>query len=267
MEPSLHNQPVLTIIGTGKLAHHFIPAFIQANIVLKQVCGRNQSTLQVFAYKYGLDFSIGIKNINKDSDIYLLCISDSAIPGVSQDLQSILPKDKIVVHNSGVVPIDAIAFNNAGIFYPFNTFSSMTSFWDPTTPILVEARTESVADVLISLGQRIGERVEVMSSDRRRWLHLGAVFAHNFANQSIAIGQEVFEQNGIDRSLMVPILREMIRRLESIPASELQSGPAIRNDHLTLTKHMKMLADSPEWRNLYIQMSQLINPAITLEDE
>ena len=71
----------IVIIGSGNVAYHLAKAFIQNNIHLKQVFGRNEKDLKEISQELNIPYST--ENL-ADADLYIICVSDSSVENVSQ---------------------------------------------------------------------------------------------------------------------------------------------------------------------------------------
>jgi predicted short-subunit dehydrogenase-like oxidoreductase (DUF2520 family) len=53
----------------------------------------------------------------------------------------------------------------------------------------------------------------------------------------------------------------LAKALQDSPA-RMQTGPALRGDVDTIRRHLRLLADQPEWQELYKQLSVNINEGL-----
>ncbi len=70
------------------------------------------------------------------------------------------------------------------------------------------------------------------------------------------------EEDGVDFTVYEPIIREHIEKILTYSPQESQTGPAIRGDINTIHKHLELMHDQPQLRDLYILLSRLINPKL-----
>ena len=78
-------------------------------------------------------------------------------------------------------------------------------------------------------------------SDTRRQLHIAAVFACNFANGLWRIADDILAQSGLPFSILMPLLKASIAKLEHMRPSEAQTGPAARGDIRIIDSHLSAL--------------------------
>src|SRR5690606_36321543 len=104
----------IVLIGTGNVARHLFDTFrLYPETKVVQVLGRHEKNLDYFR-----EFSETSCDFKKllPADIYIIAISDSAIPSVSQLITN---KNGIVVHTSGSTSMDELSYHDhRGVFYP-----------------------------------------------------------------------------------------------------------------------------------------------------
>ena len=100
------------VLGTGNVGTHLINAFLGNSAVeLVQVYSRRKSSLKFIENK--VDTTTSVSSL-KSADIYIIAISDDAIPKFSSQLNLI---NKLVVHTSGGSSINVLKTNgNKGVF-------------------------------------------------------------------------------------------------------------------------------------------------------
>ncbi|MCY1559553.1 hypothetical protein D9M68_966030 [compost metagenome] len=97
-----------------------------------------------------------------------------------------------------------------------------------------------------------------MNSERRKILHLAAVFACNFTNHLYTLSAQLLEENELDFDLLRPLILETAEKVQLHNPMEVQTGPAIRGDEKTLTKHNELLVNKPQLLKLYQILSDSI---------
>ena len=121
------------------------------------------------------------------------------------------------------------------------TFSKSRRNSGITFPLLIESKSAEVSDVLKELGTKISDKVEYYDSEKRKRIHLSAVFINNFSNHLISIGQNLAENNNINPQLFSALIEETFAKLKDLSSEEAQTGPAARNDLTTIKSHLEML--------------------------
>jgi hypothetical protein len=89
-------------------------------------------------------------------------------------------------------------------------------------------------------------------------LHLAAVFCNNFVNHLYTLTEQYCHREGIEFRLLLPLIKETAVRLEEVSPSQSQTGPAVRNDRVTIDKHLKMLENHPQLQKMYTLLTDSI---------
>ena len=224
------------LIGAGNVAS-FLKANIKSPFLLTCVGGRQRAC-----------------PIPKDADLYIIAISDRAISSVSQELKDV---DGLVVHTAGSVPMDVLSSKRRGVFYPLQTLSKKRPIPASKVPFYIEASQEQDLELLRLLAENMGSKVEQMDSQRRKYLHLAAVFCCNFVNRLYGITADLLEAHNIPFSAMLPLIHETADKVDELTPSEAQTGPAVRWDEAVMAQQMSLLND--EQRELYQLISKSIH--------
>ena len=57
-----------------------------------------------------------------------------------------------------------------------------------------------------------------------------------------------------------PLMEETLAKALQDSPARMQTGPAMRGDAETVRRHLNLLANNPEWREIYRELSENINP-------
>lgn len=99
-----------------------------------------------------------------------------------------------------------------GVLYPLQTFTKKRDLDFKEIPLCIEASNPEVLEVLRGLTRLLSVRVEEISSEKRKTLHLAAVFANNFVNHLYGIAGQILEQEGLDFSLLRPLFLKRLTK-------------------------------------------------------
>lgn len=146
-----------------------------------------------------------------------------------------------------------------GVLYPLQTFSKSREISFEGIPLFIECYRKGDKELLEGLARRLSGNVCELSSEKRRSLHLAAVFACNFTNHIYALAEEILQKEGLSRDYLFPLIDETASKIHEMPAREAQTGPAIRYDENIINKHLAMLADDSAVQTLYRLLSQSIH--------
>lgn len=203
-----------------------------------------------------------LAELTGNEHIILISVSDAALPEVADNLAQHLDigNKPIVAHTSGTTPMDVLSKIGVpyGVFYPMQTFSKDVELNYAEIPMFIEGSDAEVTDVLMKLAGLFSNHVHYADSEKRRKLHVGSVFACNFANHLWALSEKWLKENSLDFSMMHALVRETTRKaLLNSPAS-VQTGPARRHDAPTIRRHLKMLEGNPQLHDIYIMLTDSI---------
>lgn len=243
----------IVLLGAGNVAIQLCKAFdISEDFEVIQVYNRTKKSLENFPSV--LNKTTTLSKI-KTADIYIIAVSDDAISSFSESLPI---KDKLVVHTSGSVSMEAISDRNRkGVFYPLQTFSKNSEVVFSEIPICIEASNETDISFLKTLGESISNCVLEITSEKREKLHLSAVIVNNFVNYLYQVGNELLVDQSLPFNLLKPLILETANKINTLTPAEAQTGPAKRNDKKTIEKHLHLLNDSPN-KEIYQNITNAI---------
>lgn len=230
----------ISIIGAGNLAHSLLPAILNAGYKVDFVLSKSGKSAQDLARKHAIKHTQDINRI--DSEVIIISTSDHAIQSIARSIES--NKNQIIIHTSGSTALSSISetHQNTGVLYPLQTFSKNRIVPLREIPICIEASNAKTIKIVNQLASQLSEKVVKLNSNQRLQLHLAAVFACNFTNLLYTISNDILEANQIDFSLLHPLISETAKKAIASKPQNVQTGPALRNDMITLEKHKKMLA-------------------------
>lgn len=244
----------IAIIGSGNVAFHLIRAFSAS---------KETEIIQVFARKKQVVESlIATNKITSDltelkpADLYIISVSDDAISEVSEALNF---SERLVVHTSGTKPLDFLSNKNRrGVFYPLQTFSKNKEVNFKEIPICIEVENSEDYTLLEKVAHSISDKVFRFDSEKRKALHVSAVFVSNFVNHMYRIGSEICEQNNIPFEILKPLITEVADKINYLHPKEAQTGPAKRGDKQIINTHLDFLKDNPVNQEIYELLSKAI---------
>ncbi|WP_120488361.1 Rossmann-like and DUF2520 domain-containing protein [Bergeyella cardium] len=243
----------IVILGSGNVAYHLAKALKQSSADIIQIFGRNAECLAQISSELGIPTST---TTLADADLYIISVSDSSVTEVSK-----LPKNPnaLVVHTAGSLPLESLQGNyRKGVFYPLQTFSKSRALDYSQIPFFIEAEHKSDEEILKSLALKISDKAAVADYQKRKYIHLTAVFACNFTNHLFTKAKEISDSQSIPFSYFLPLIDETVQKIHILEPKQAQTGPAIRNDIPTLSLQKQLLASLPSHLLLYETLSQSI---------
>jgi len=251
-----HNMLKIGLIGSGNLAWHLAKMFNPLGY-LEAIFVRSAEKKSDFGFLPQQVFVHDLADLIWRCDMLFFAVPDNQIPVI---INSFHWQNKYLIHSAGSVALNIFkeSTDNYGVFYPLQTFSKNRHFDYAQIPIFVEANSPQNEHVLINLASKISSKNMILDSERRKEMHLAAVFVNNFANHMWSIGQELCIQNNIPFDYLQPLLQETYLKAMENSAISSQTGPAVRHDAQTMKMHLEMLKNKSLLKKIYSFVSESI---------
>jgi len=240
----------IVLLGYGNVAQQLVRAFLQSDLVeVVQIYNRTPLSHPPIS-----QCTTKLSEL-LPADVYIIALPDDVIAEFSDKLPF---ENRFVVHTSGSVAMDQLsAKNRRGVFYPLQTFSKNRVVDLKTVPICLEADEKKDLGILKKLGGCISEKIVEITSEKRKKLHLAAVYLNNFTNHLYRISEEITETESLDFDLLKPLLLETAQKMDSLSPAQAQTGPAKRKDLKTIKNHLQQLTEAQEKEGLDPSVAQL----------
>ncbi|WP_236976518.1 Rossmann-like and DUF2520 domain-containing protein [Membranihabitans maritimus] len=251
------------IIGHGNVGKHLTIALhsSKAKDIVK-VYNRSivPGPLQVKGVPYSQDLK-SVANVR----ILIVCVKDEAIIEMLERIEDIVSPETIVCHCSGSIPSTVIKpyFENYGVFYPLQTFSSNKDVDYSEIPFFITGGNSYSEEALRYLASKISRRVDIISDDQRVSMHIAAIFACNYVNAMYSISHKLCKDFNISFDNLKPLIYETADKIKTLNPAEAQTGPAIRRDWDIIYKHEDFLENyDSNIRAIYREMADYITKFI-----
>jgi len=247
----------IVFIGAGNLATRLSLAMQRVGMQIGQVYSHTEASARQLATRLGCPWTNDFSALQEDGDLYVFSLKDTVLSDV---ISKVKPNNGMWVHTAGSMPMSVFEgyAQRFGVLYPLQTFSKGRNVNFDVIPIFLEANTDKNADYLKNIASALSENVRFMSSEKRRSLHLAAVFACNFTNHIYTLSYKLLENESIPADVLLPLIDETVSKIHSMPPAAAQTGPAIRYDENVINKHLAML-DDPDMQAIYRLLSQSIH--------
>lgn len=249
----------IAFIGSGNLATHLSLALKAAGEEIIQVYSRTDAHAKELADKLGCIHTTNLDKIYLNADVYILSVKDDAISQIADSICHKCPH-ALFVHTAGSVLMDIFKgkANHYGVLYPMQTFSKARPVEFREIPCFIEASDAQSLKTIRSLAERISARVVDCDSEKRKKLHLAAVFACNLTNHCYRLAERLLESEHIDFRLFHPLIEETARKVMTMSPKNAQTGPMVRYDQNVMNMQMSMLSDA-RTREIYRLMAESIH--------
>ena len=222
------------LIGSGKLSRHLKHYFDLLHVESNH-----------WTQPRELDHPTLTSLIQGASHIFLL-VSDHALPTVYETVQTILKSNHaqgIILHSSAATTVPG-----AITLHPLMTFGpelySLEVYQSHPYTLFKEEISDFEMELMPLLKVFKNPIQTLHTSDRARY-HVSCVMMANYAQILWEAALSVSKSAHLQRSAFAPILKQSLTNYLEQGAQAL-TGPLVRNDQNTLTKHLETLAGTPE---------------------
>ena len=249
----------IVLVGAGGLGTNLGLALHEAGHDVLAVFSRTMEHARMLAERIGSQPTDDICALPNEADLFIVSVKDAVLTDVVQQLMQ-GREEQYFAHTAGSMSLTLFQgmARHYGVFYPMQSFSKERRINFSEVPVFLEASDAQTLTQLKALSATLTPHVYELSTDERRYLHLAAVFACNFANHCYALSAEILQQHGLPFSVMLPLIDETARKVHHLSPLEAQTGPAVRYDLNVISKQQQLL-DDPDMRELYERLSKSIH--------
>jgi predicted short-subunit dehydrogenase-like oxidoreductase (DUF2520 family) len=246
----------VVILGTGNVATILSKKILQNGHKVLQVYGREKQKAELLAKEVHADSTELISEITNDADIYIMAVSDTAIQLLADQIK--LP-GKLVVHTAAAISKNVLKniSNRYGVIYPLQSLRK-TSLHIPEIPAFIDGDSEKTIEEIHAFSRSVFETVQKADDEMRVKLHVAAVFVSNFTNHLYALAEYFTEEEHLQFMTLQPLITETANRLKHAKAVDMQTGPAVRSDLVTIETHLNHLGKFPFLKDVYQRLTQSI---------
>ncbi len=246
----------VVIVGSGNVASVLGRLIKKNDHEIIQVVSRNAEHAKILAEELLCPFSDNNNTIDTSAELYLVAVNDSALYELNRSFHL---GNKLILHTAGSVPRDILKdiSVNYGVLYPLQSLRKEMGYPDDI-PLLIDGNTEETITLTEDFAKTISGIVVKASDEERLKLHVAAVIVSNFTNHLYALAEEFCEKEKVDFKMLAPLIKETTERVSTHSPGQVQTGPALRNDIFTLDKHLRLLANHPRLRYVYLKLTDSI---------
>jgi predicted short-subunit dehydrogenase-like oxidoreductase (DUF2520 family) len=171
------------------------------------------------------------------ADVVLLCVPDGEIATAATSLAS----GPLVGHCSGATGLQPLSMHEAFSLHPLMTVTAEgASFVGAGAAIA--GSTPRALGVAAVLAEALGMRpIEVAEPDRVAY-HAAASIASNFLITLEAAAERVAASAGVERELLVPLVRATVENWAALGPERALTGPVARGDEATIDAQRHAIA-------------------------
>ena len=254
------SDTAICIVGAGNVATHLAKALKGVDFDVCAIYSRTQDSASALAAQVGATAVTTLGDLPQ-TPIYIYAVKDDILPTLAAEHSALRP-EALHVHTSGSTDLHVFSPNcrSYGVLYPMQTFSKQAKLDFRRIPCFVEGNSDEAQARITELAQCISENVRALDSEKRRYLHLAAVFACNFVNHCYAVAGKILEEGaGLPFDVLLPLTDETAAKVHQLPPQTAQTGPAVRFDRNILDKHLQLLENDNLRAELYRILSESIH--------
>lgn len=246
----------IVLIGSGNTATVLGRLMKQKGYEISQVISRTIENARTLAIELNASYDVLTASSYEDADLYLIAISDQFLSGL--DRYSAL-HGKFVVHTAGSVSKDVLhkISERYGVLYPLQALSKYMEHY-PEIPFLVDGNNVDTLDSIMGFAKTLSSQVDYANDLQRINYHVAAVFCSNFANHMFSLTEIFCQRENIDFKQMLPLIEEVTSKLKIYSPFLTQTGPAMRDDVFTISKHLEALSRYPDIKYMYLKITENI---------
>ena len=240
----------IVILGSGNIASNLLYALNETSVKVRCLYGRNAVKTEKLANRYSIPYTNIITEIPKNAHLYIIAVSDNAIVQVAKSLPDI---NGMLVHTAGSVAMHNLHpyAHNYGVCYFLQSFSEEAPTMFQNIPAFIETNLPENLQLLKQFVNTLTPHCFEYNSVQRLQLHLASVIACNFTNHFLAIAYKLLNSDIQTYGHLKPLMEHTLNKAFNNNPLLVQTGPAVRNDTQTLEKHLNILENDPEIKNLY----------------
>lgn len=246
----------ISFIGAGNVAWHLAQALYDAGHHIVQIYSRTKESAEALARLVNAQPITNYAEI-EPAHIYIYSLKDDVLQWAANNVK--ITKG-LHIHTSGSIPMSIFKASktNYGCMYPLQTFTKAKSVDLRKVPFFIEANNDDNEKKINELVRTMSQKTYHLSSEDRQTLHLAGVFACNFTNLMYIKAEKILQSKSLPFEVIKNLITEQVNKAKKIGPKAAQTGPAIRGDRRTIDKQIAMLANEPQWQEVYSLLTELI---------
>jgi hypothetical protein len=249
----------VALVGAGNLATNLGLALQAAGHEIVQVYSRTEEAAVALANRLVCPYTCVPEEVTYEAELYVFAVKDSVLSALIHRLCPSRQSSRVLfVHTAGSMPLSVFTeagVERSGVFYPMQTFTKSRPVAFKHIPIFIECNRGEDLSLLRSVAGGLSSRVYELSSEKRRSLHLAAVFACNFTNHCYARAEQILREQDIPFDVMLPLIDETAAKVHALSPRLAQTGPAVRYDRNVMDRHLALLMENRQAAQEYELLS------------
>jgi predicted short-subunit dehydrogenase-like oxidoreductase (DUF2520 family) len=184
-----------------------------------------------------------------EADLALICVSDDAVPHVTDRLRKNVADVAVVAHVSGFLPVTVLGPLTGkgpaiGGFHPLQTLPDAERGAAALAGSFAAVGGEPLAvDLLADFAASLGMESFLLEDASRPAYHAAAAAAANFVVTALAVSGDLFDSAGVDARVARPLVERVVANVFEGGAGPALTGPIARGDIETVIGHLTAARD------------------------
>jgi predicted short-subunit dehydrogenase-like oxidoreductase (DUF2520 family) len=269
MPAKLASKPCVAIVGAGNLASALAVSLHRAGFMIDQIVSRSSASSSRRARKLATEVgapAVSAARAKIRADVVWFCVPDAAIANAAASLATATEwKGKVAFHSSGALTSDELAaLRNSGAVvasvHPLMTFVHGSRPLLSGVSFAIEGDPKAARTARAIVRELHGQPFSIRK-DRKAAYHAWGMFASPLLTALLAATERVAEAAGVSRKAakekMLPILEQTLTNYAWLGAPAAFSGPIVRGDTATVEKHLRVLLEVPDAREVYLALARV----------
>ena len=243
----------ITVLGSGNVGYHLAKRLYNCGHTICQVYSRTQNKAEKLAKITNSEAISNLEHLSSNAELYILAIKDHGVEKVAEKLFFLNKFNKTIAHTSGTLSSSIFKpfFDNYGVFYPLQTFSTNKTANFERLPFCIYGNNPKTEKELMQLAETICPNVHLINDKQRAILHVSAVIVNNFSNYLYGIAHDICKDHDVSFDILKPLIEETAQKIKFQNPQEIQTGPAARGDSNIIAKHIEFLSQYPDHQLIY----------------
>lgn len=255
--------PETTVIGLGGLGTALVKTLMSHDIPVESVFNRSVDKAQKLSGQFDIPISSDFpKDVNQLGKLTFITVSDSAIREIADRLSELSDnlEGYIFVHSSGNESADLLdSLRKKGAFtasfHPLQAFTAQSGEQTFKDIYFSLQGDDEAFPILKNLAKEIGAHSFEATANQKSHLHAAAVMAANYLNTLLDASVDIGSLGGLSKSqvqkALLPLIQTTLKNAEGMTFAEALTGPIKRGDAETVKKHVALLKNDKELKELY----------------
>jgi len=267
MLPAMTRKPRIAIVGPGRLGSALALELSRAGYRIAEIISRKQpeGKSRSLARKLGARAFLP-NNAVLDADLIWFCVPDREIAAAARSIASKTEwAGRTAFHSSGALAsseLDVLRKRGAkaAAAHPMMTFvrGAVPSLKGVAFAVEGDASAVRLARRIVrDLG---GETFRILAKDKAAY-HAWGAFASPLLVALLVSAEQVARAAGLKtaeaRKKMLPILKQTIENYARLSPAGAFSGPLVRGDAEIVRKHLQVLRNIPEAKEVYLALARI----------